>query len=360
MSPNVGTARPSHPLVSVCIPVYNGEAFIDECIGSVLEQTLDRFELLIVDNCSTDGTAEIIAGLGDSRIRYVRNEVNIGSIANFNRCIELATGELFLLLPHDDVLHPGCLATFATVFADHTDVGLAYSAFHTIDGPGDRLGSVANHLEDKLLSGADAIRDVVDHFHPIQLPMARTSILRSLGGFDGAFAGFSDIHLWMRIVFEGWCAYYVCESLSSHRVHDDQGQHFFKQNTAENMRKLSEHYGRTLDLEFFSDNNYNQAFFNFIRCFVFEIRTHGYDPEQPKRVLSKNLVRSQIRNLLLSVINANGFMCRREVTLLLSLARWGGYGSVCRWYVEVALEEMGRRVSRLVGFRRDMLRSTIG
>ena len=360
MSPNARTAKTGHPLVSVCIPVYNGEAFIGDCIGSVLEQTLDKFELLIVDNGSTDGTVEIITGFGDSRISYVRNEVNIGSIANFNRCIELARGELFLLLPHDDVLHPSCLAAFVAVFDDHPDVGLAYSAFHTIDEPGDRLSCVLNYLEDKLLSGPDTIRDVVDHFHPIQLPMARTNILRSLGGFDGAFACFTDIHLWMRIVFGGWSAYYVCESLSSHRFHDNQGQQFFKQNTAENMRKLSEHYGRTLDLKFFSDNNYNQAFFNFIRCFVSEMQAHGYDPEQPKRALSKNLVRSHIRNLLRSVINGNGFMCRREVALLLSLARWGDYGSVCRWYVEVAFEELACRVSRLMGFQRDMLRSKIG
>ena len=353
MSLNADAAKSIRPLVSVCIPVYNGESLISECISSVLEQTCNRYELLIVDNGSTDKTAEIIAKFRDPRIRYVRNEVNIGSIANFNRCIELARGELFFLLPHDDRLHPNSLATFVTVFDDYPDVGLVYSAFYTIDQAGDQLDFVANHSEDKLLPGPDTIQDVVDHFHPIQLPMARTSILRSLGGFDSTFACFTDIHLWVRVVFGGWSAYYVCEPLSSHRVHDDQGQHFFKQNTVENMRKLGDHYGHTLDLKFFIENNYNQVFFNFLKYFISELKLHGYGLEHPKRALLKNLVHSHIRNLLLSVVNRNSFMFRCEVGLLLSLIGWSGYGSVCRCYVEVTGEVLARRISHMIGFRKD-------
>lgn len=353
MIPNPSIAGPNHPLVSVCIPVYNGKAFIGECISSVLGQTWDRFELLIVDNGSTDETAEIIASFRDPRIRYVRNDVNIGSLANFNRCIELAQGGLFLMLPHDDLLHPKALETLAPVFDRHSDVGLAYSAFHTIDQAGSFLNSVVNHSEDRLLSRLDTIYDVVDHFHPIQIAMARTTILKTVGGFDGAFACFTDIHLWMKVVFEGWNTYYVCEPMSSHRVHDDQGQHFFKQNTAENMRKLGEHYGHTLDIKFFRDNNYNQVFFNFLKYFIFELGAHGYDSEHPKHKLLKKLVRSHIRNLLLSVVKGNSFMFRREVALLLSLTRWSGYGSVCRCYVEVVGEVLGGRMSRMMGFKRN-------
>ena len=64
------------PLVSVCIPVFNGEKYILECINSVLEQSYTNFELLILDNCSTDSTFTIIEKIGDSRISYVKNENN--------------------------------------------------------------------------------------------------------------------------------------------------------------------------------------------------------------------------------------------------------------------------------------------
>jgi glycosyltransferase involved in cell wall biosynthesis len=92
------------PLVSVCIPVYNGEKYIEQCINSVLSQNLKDFELLILDNCSLDSTAVIIKNIKDERIRYIKNPNNIGSINNFNKCIELAVGKYFLLLPHDDML----------------------------------------------------------------------------------------------------------------------------------------------------------------------------------------------------------------------------------------------------------------
>ena len=90
-------------LISVCIPVFNGEEYILDCINSVLEQNFTNYELLIVDNCSTDGTSNIVNNINDERIRYIKNEENIGSIRNFNKCIKEAQGEYFLLLPHDDL-----------------------------------------------------------------------------------------------------------------------------------------------------------------------------------------------------------------------------------------------------------------
>ncbi len=343
------------PLVSVCIPVYNGESFVGQAIRSVLSQTFGQFELLIVDNCSTDRTAEVIATFRDSRILYVRNEENIGSIANFNRCIELARGEFFLLLPHDDLLEPPCLAAFSGVFKRHAAVGIVYSAFHTIDRTGRRLASRANHPDDKLLSCEETVRDVVDHFHPIQLAMSRTAILQSLGGFDIRLACFSDIHLWMRTTFLGWSACYLREPLFCNRIHEDQGQNFTKQNTSENMKKLSEHFGRPLDRQFFADNHYNQSLFTFVRFFLAEMQAHGYGSARLRRALVKKLLKSSVRNLLLSVKNGNGFMCRRESALLWSLPNLVGFWGVCRCCIEVAAEALVSGGGRALGRRRHVV-----
>ena len=70
------------------IPVFNGENFISDCISSVLEQTFNDFELIIIDNCSEDNTCAIVNSFSDSRINLIINDRNIGSIANFNKCIE--------------------------------------------------------------------------------------------------------------------------------------------------------------------------------------------------------------------------------------------------------------------------------
>ena len=91
--------------VSLGIPVYNGERFVATAIKSVLDQTFTDFELIVCDNASTDQTPEICQEFArkDSRIRYLRQEINIGAKANFNRVFEYARGEYFKWIAADDL-----------------------------------------------------------------------------------------------------------------------------------------------------------------------------------------------------------------------------------------------------------------
>jgi glycosyltransferase involved in cell wall biosynthesis len=109
------SAGSSHK-ISVGLPVYNGENYISEAIDSVLNQTLSDIELIISDNASTDQTREICQQYAqkDSRIRYYRNDQNLGVYRNYNRVFELSTGEYFKWAAHDDLIAPeffeACLA----------------------------------------------------------------------------------------------------------------------------------------------------------------------------------------------------------------------------------------------------------
>jgi glycosyltransferase involved in cell wall biosynthesis len=96
------------PKVSIGLPVYNGENFIEEAIESLLSQTFSDFEIIICDNQSTDKTESICRAFEekDSRIRYYRNSKNLGASPNFNRCVELATGTYFKWAAHDDICLP--------------------------------------------------------------------------------------------------------------------------------------------------------------------------------------------------------------------------------------------------------------
>ena len=95
----------SQPLVSIGMPVYNGERFIRQALDSLLAQDCENFELIISDNASADGTQEICLEYAaqDGRIRYYRNENNLGALANFNRVLGLAQGPYFMWAAHDDV-----------------------------------------------------------------------------------------------------------------------------------------------------------------------------------------------------------------------------------------------------------------
>ncbi len=101
----------SAPLVSVCIPVHNCAAYIDQAIESVLAQTMSDWELVILDNASSDGTVAIARSYTDHRIRIVENVHNIGLEANWNKALEKSRGDYVKLLPADDYLLPRCLET---------------------------------------------------------------------------------------------------------------------------------------------------------------------------------------------------------------------------------------------------------
>src|SRR6516225_9483787 len=94
------------PQVTVCLPVYNGQNYVGDAIRSVLGQTFEDFELVISDNASTDGTAEICrrAAARDPRVRYFRADTNRGLAWNHNHAFALAGGRYVMWMGHDDVL----------------------------------------------------------------------------------------------------------------------------------------------------------------------------------------------------------------------------------------------------------------
>jgi glycosyltransferase involved in cell wall biosynthesis len=110
-APVVNGPEQRRPLLSIGLPVYNGERFLPQAIQSVLDQSFTDYELLILDNASTDRTPEIAKehAARDRRIRYHRNARNVGAARNFNLAFELTSGRYFKWAAHDDVLDPSFL-----------------------------------------------------------------------------------------------------------------------------------------------------------------------------------------------------------------------------------------------------------
>ncbi|MDD2338304.1 MAG: glycosyltransferase family 2 protein, partial [Geobacteraceae bacterium] len=149
------------PKISVCIPSYNCAPFLAEAIDSVLAQSYTDFELVIIDDCSSDSSTEIIAGYGekDPRIVCLSNETNLGMVANWNRCLELAKGEYIHYLFADDTFaSPECLAKMLRVIESDSAISLVVSARNIIDEDS-RIKSVASHFRDqKIVPGTEVIR----------------------------------------------------------------------------------------------------------------------------------------------------------------------------------------------------------
>ena len=116
------------PKISVIMPAYNAEQYISEAIESILGQTFADFEFIIIDDGSSDSTSGIIASYKDSRIRYFRNEKNLGIVGALNRGLALAAGEYIARMDADDISLPERFQTQCAYMEKHPDVGVCGTA----------------------------------------------------------------------------------------------------------------------------------------------------------------------------------------------------------------------------------------
>lgn len=129
------------PYVSIGLPVYNGDRFLKEALDSLLAQTYKNFELIISDNGSTDRTQEICRAYAaqDHRVRYYRNEQNLGASWNQNRVFQLSKGEYYKWAHHDDVSAPELLEHCTEVLDRNPSVVLCYPKTIIIDEQGQQV-----------------------------------------------------------------------------------------------------------------------------------------------------------------------------------------------------------------------------
>jgi glycosyltransferase involved in cell wall biosynthesis len=127
------------PKLSIGLPVYNGEEFLDQALDSLLAQSFHDFEIIISDNASNDRTPDICRAYirRDPRVRYVCNQRNLGALANFNRVFELSTAPLFKLAAYDDLYHETYLESCIRLLDDDPEVILAHSEVAFIDENGE-------------------------------------------------------------------------------------------------------------------------------------------------------------------------------------------------------------------------------
>jgi glycosyltransferase involved in cell wall biosynthesis len=151
------------PLVSVCIPSYNNSKYIAETIQSVLSQTYSNFELIIVDDCSSDNTLEIVRGFKDRRIVVYQNEANLGMHGNWNKVLSLANGEYMKLLCGDDLIYPDCLAQQVNAFFNNSDKNISVVSVHRelISSTGKKSFGSFYKFRAGLYSGKKAVRGCV-------------------------------------------------------------------------------------------------------------------------------------------------------------------------------------------------------
>lgn len=207
------------PKVSVCIPNYNCAKFIGKAIQSVLNQTFTDFELIIVDNCSTDNSEEVIKSFSDPRIRFYKNETNIGMTRNWNRCISLARGEYISILCSDDAYMPRFLEKTTVMLDSNLRVGMAYTACSIIDDESCAIETFRPWKNGAVQNGCEAFRKIVwSNFVALSGAIFRKECFGILGGFDESLTYAPDWEMVARVSLHYDLAY-TPEILSCYRRH---------------------------------------------------------------------------------------------------------------------------------------------
>jgi len=218
------------PQVAVIISVYNGQEFIAECIESILSQTFMDFELIIVDDASTDETLSVIKEYvkKDSRIRHARNEVNSERCFSRNRAVSMATADLIAVMDADDVALPDRLEKQVAFMRGHSDVAVLGGA---MEGYENRQPFVApsERLPVKLL-----FNSVISH----PTCMFQKKAFQRVGGYDESNPLAEDYNLWVSFAREGYLLANIPDVLIRYRTHPNKQRAVYKESLRQSMNMV--------------------------------------------------------------------------------------------------------------------------
>ena len=242
-----------NPRVTVCMPVYNNAQFLSEAIESVRNQNYTDFELLILDDCSSDRSREIIRSHAaqDTRIIAAFHDTNLGMVDNWNACLGRAKGEYIKFLFGDDLLaSKDALGQMVTVLdADH-EISLVASARNIIDDDSKNVKVASSFPQGFVMEGTGIInRCLLTQKNLIGEPsvvMFRKS--QAERSFNGRYSQLVDLEMWFHLLEQGEFSY-IREPLASFRVHAGQ-------QTKKNVRDLVHIEEMFALLEEFGDKPY--------------------------------------------------------------------------------------------------------
>ncbi len=218
------TAVSQPPRISVCMPAYNATATIDATLESLWAQSLSEFEVVIVDDASTDSTREHLRAILDPRLRVLRNGTNAKAPATGNRALAFARGEYVKFLDSDDLLKPGCLEALSGALDRHPSASMAFCRRDLLldepqdpqsqawaaeyASPPDNFGNLAELNSGPALLSQWLRAGLPGNWigEPVTV-MARTAAARAAGGFAERAVQDFDFSLWCKLMLKGDVAF---------------------------------------------------------------------------------------------------------------------------------------------------------
>ena len=304
------------PLVSVVIPVYNGENIINETLDSVLSQTYYNMEVIVIDDASVDGSRERILAYNDDRIRSVFLEKNRHVCYAGNEGFKLACGKYVAVIGHDDVWETDKVEKQITFLEEHPTYNLCFSWADIIDENGQNRNRENKELYQRFCSGnyptKKWIRKLLESNNFFCAPSVciRREALQESGGYRYALVQLQDYDLWLRLLKTGE-VYIFQEKLTRYRRFFEKGKNISEDNAATRIRDAHErqwiHYNNIKNmsaqefLEIFSDDLKNPAatqekevlcekaiwLWNGGNCFAEDMFAQLFEDEESRNILEE-------------------------------------------------------------------------
>lgn len=225
--------KTNNPLVSICIPAYNNADYIVETLDTVMNQTYENIELVVVDDGSKDATWNVINKYKEEyefrnpdslkKIHLYKNEKNLGMAGNWNRALELCQGEYLKLICADDLMDKALTEREVRILEEHPDVVCVSSDTQFIDLSGNKKGQYKRYRKTGIIDGKEAVRSCVFTRDKLGAPVAnlfRRTVYENVGGFDPNFIYIIDYDFYMRVYCAGK-VYIIHEPLNFFRLRND-------------------------------------------------------------------------------------------------------------------------------------------
>ncbi len=232
----------TYPLVSVCIPTYNGEKYLAECLESVLSQTYPHLEIIISDDGSTDNTLAIVQTFKEKYTGnfVIVNQTHLGAIKNWNACLDQTRGKYIKFLFQDDLLEKNCIEELVHLAEQDEKIGLVFSRRQVFVSPEAKsnqycqeisvyANDISKHWKNiqsiqdgkKLLAVPSLLNHPINKIGEPSTVLIRKSVFQTVGIFDSELNQLVDVEMWFRIMSQ-YKIGFVNKSLSQFRIHPDQ------------------------------------------------------------------------------------------------------------------------------------------
>jgi len=297
------------PTITVLMTVYNGEKYLSEAIESILSQTYRNFEFLIIDDCSTDESANIIHSFSDERIIYQKNRTNIGQTKSLNKGIKLANGEYIARIDQDDESNNTRLEKQLS-FMKKNNCHVVGSWFNVIDSTGELM------YRNKLPIEPQDIINLMTWSNPIahSSVMMKKDELLSLNSYPEHYTHGMDMALWIKFVQNNYKIMNIPEYLINWRQHNQSSS---KNSNNLILRLCEEIELLNISKNLNADNKYKKinlafTYYTYIFLFFAKIRSKTFHVKSFFRIIN-------LRDFIYFLFFAVPIIFKRNVGKLIGL-----------------------------------------